>query len=222
MFVLSTAEVFVLLVQSAGYYGPFSLPLTRLDTAIAVIYVTNNILADGLLIYRCYVIWGTNYILIVPVLLLLVTIVFGYSLQLRLFFILSLTTNLFVSTLTAGRIWWITRLASPLLESQTLKRSSKAVAIVLESGAIYAIAVSIHMVLFHLNLPGDDVAFLALGQIVGIVPTLIIVRVGLGATMECNMASSESGSNPQKTQISTLDISCEGEKSAGWNNTSPV
>lgn len=46
MFALSTAEVLVLLVQGAAYYGPLSLPVDSLDIAITVIYVTNKCVND--------------------------------------------------------------------------------------------------------------------------------------------------------------------------------
>ncbi|KAJ7238526.1 hypothetical protein B0H12DRAFT_1137464 [Mycena haematopus] len=182
MFTLSTTIIIILLLQGASAYGTLGLDIAQLQTAGAVVYVTNNIIADALLIYRCYVIWNTVWVTVVPVILLVTTMVLGYSIQLRLFFILSLTMNLFVPTLVAGRLWWIIRRIRGPGGAATRRKGRNAMVIILESGLIYSVVVSIHMIYFHSSNPTDEVIFGALGQIVGIVPTLIIVRVGLGVS----------------------------------------
>ncbi|KAJ7354432.1 hypothetical protein DFH08DRAFT_854834 [Mycena albidolilacea] len=192
MFTLSTTTVIIFLLQGASAYGTLGLDLEKLQTAGAVVYVTNNIIADALLIYRCYVIWGTWYITVVPLILLVATMILGYSIQLKLFFILSLSMNLFVPTLVAGRLWWIIRRIRGPRGAATRRKGRNAMIIILESGLIYSVVVSIHMVFFHYGDPRDEVVYGALGQIVGIVPTLIIVRVGLGVSQ--NGSSSENNS----------------------------
>ncbi|KAK6977575.1 Zn(2)-C6 fungal-type domain-containing protein [Favolaschia claudopus] len=182
MFLLSTTIVIIFLLLGASLYGTLGLDVENLQTAEVVVYVTNNIVADGLLIYRCYVIWNTIYIIIAPVILLIATMIFGYMVQLKLFFILSLTVNLFVPTLVAARLWWVTRRLRGPGGAATRRKGRNAMIIILESGLIYSAVVSIHMAFFHYNDPRDQVVFAALGQIVGIVPTLIIVRVGLGVS----------------------------------------
>ncbi|KAF7376741.1 Zn(2)-C6 fungal-type domain-containing protein [Mycena sanguinolenta] len=182
MFTLSTVTIIISLLQGASAYGTLGLNLPQLQTAGAIVYVTNNIFADLLLIYRCYVIWNTIWITVVPSLLVIATMILGYSIQLKLFFILSLTTNLLVPTLVAGRLWWIIRRIRGPSGAATRRKGRNAMVIILESGLIYSAVVSIHMVYFHYSNPTDEVIFGALGQIVGIVPTLIIVRVGLGVS----------------------------------------
>ncbi|KAJ6616636.1 hypothetical protein B0H10DRAFT_2036366 [Mycena sp. CBHHK59/15] len=182
MFLLSSADVTIFLLQGASVYGNLSLRLDHLEIAGAIVYVTNNLLADALLIYRCYVIWNTIWVTIVPVMLLLATMVLGYTIQLKLFFILSLTVNLFVPTVVAGRLWWVVRTIRGSYGAATRRKGQKAMVIILESGLIYSVFVSIHMVFFHYQNPADTIVYAALGQIVGMVPTLIIVRVGLGVS----------------------------------------
>jgi len=180
MFILSTTTVILFLLQGASAYGKLGLNVEVLETAGAVVYVTNNLIADALLIYRCYVIWNTVYITVVPLILLVATMILGYSIQLKLFFILSLSMNLFVPALVAGRLWWIVRRLRGPGGAVTRRKGRNAIIIILESGLIYSLVVSIHMAFFHYNNPMDEVVFAALGQLVGMVPTLIIVRVGLG------------------------------------------
>jgi hypothetical protein len=186
MFVLSTTSVIIFLLQGASAYGTLRLDPEKLQTAGAIVYVTNNIIADGLLIYRCYVIWNTVYITVVPLILLIATMILGYSIQLKLFFILSLSMNLFVPTLVAGHLWWVVRRIRGPSGAATRRKSRNAIIIILESGLIYSLFVSIHMAFFHYSDPRDEVIYAALGQIVGMVPTLIIVRVGLGVSENCD------------------------------------
>ncbi|KAJ6456485.1 hypothetical protein C8R45DRAFT_1034626 [Mycena sanguinolenta] len=201
MFTLSTVTIIIFLLQGASAYGTLGLNVVQLQTAGALVYVTNNIFADLLLIYRCYLIWNTIWITVVPLLLLIATMVLGYSLQLRLFFILALTTNLLVPTLVAGRLWWIIRRIRGPSGAMTRRRGRNAMITILESGLIYSAVVSIHMVYFHNDNPTDEVIFGAISQIVGIVPTLIIVRVGLGVSQSSGNATLVGAGEVGKTEM---------------------
>ncbi|KAJ6507456.1 hypothetical protein C8R47DRAFT_94775 [Mycena vitilis] len=229
MFLLSTVSVIISLLQGASAYGTLGLDIEKLQVAGAVVYVTNNIIADGLLIYRCYVIWSTIWITVVPVILLVATMILGYSIQLRLFFILSLSMNLFVPTLVAGRLWWVVRRLRGPGGAATRRKGKNAIIIILESGLIYSVFVSIHMVFFHYADPRDAIIYGALGQVVGMVPTLIIVRVGLGVSENgsgnTTMVGSGPGSQgkmessasfPVQFQDSTVVIAPNQERS-GWD-----
>jgi len=183
MFILSTTSVVIFLLQGATAYGTLDLwSVSSLEIAGTVIYVTNNVLADALLVYRCYVIWNTIWITVAPIILVVAAMLLGYAIQLRLFFIVSLTINLFVPALVSGRLWWIVRRIRGSAGETTRRKGRNAIIIILESGLIYSAFVSVHMVFFHYQNPMDEVIFAALGQVVGIVPTLIIVRVGLGVS----------------------------------------
>jgi len=213
MFLLSTTSVVINLIQGATAYGSAKLSLDELKIAAAIVYVTNNVVGDALLIYRCWVIWNTVYITIVPLLLLVATMILGYAIQLKLFFILSLTTNLLIPALVAGRLWWILRrVRGTVAAAETRKKGRRAMVILLESGLIYSIIVSIHMMFFHYNNPMDEVVYAALAQVVGIVPTLIIVRVGRGISQDCQNGSTmindnAMGSTLTRTATARSDMS---------------
>jgi len=82
MFILSTITVLLFLLQGATAYGAYAISeeaanqrVEGLELAGAVVYVTNNLLADALLIYRCYIIWNTIWITLVPLILLIATMI---------------------------------------------------------------------------------------------------------------------------------------------------
>ncbi|KAJ7121963.1 hypothetical protein C8R43DRAFT_1032688 [Mycena crocata] len=222
MFTLSTATVIIFLLQGATAYGnaavSLGLRLERLQIAGAIVYVTNNLLADALLIYRCYVIWNTVWIIVAPVILLVATMILGYSIQLPLFFILSLTINLFVPTLVAGRLWWVVRRIRGPSGEVTRRKGRNAMIIILESGLIYSVFVSLHMGFFHYENPGDQIVYAALGQVVGIVPTLIIVRVGLGVS-ENGCGDGSRMASPSSVHRNSLDtiVIVQSQEKTEWD-----
>jgi len=109
-------------------------------------------------------------------------------------------TNILLMCLTAGRIWYIRRQTRPLTEQSSQKRYGTAIAIIFESGVLYSLCVIIYVISTSINstsasasLPQQTYASRtifkgvawAMVQIgVNIVPTLILVRVGLGRSTE--------------------------------------
>ncbi|KAJ7751567.1 hypothetical protein B0H14DRAFT_432506 [Mycena olivaceomarginata] len=135
--------------------------------------------------------------------LFVISSVFGWDTQLPLepFFALSLATNVLVTTLTAGRIWWICRKARSYLTTDVQRRSVSAglpalpalsahvffiVLCRIESGVIYSVSVLIYLILGVIPsaVIVQDPVIEMRAQMVGIVPTLIIVRVGLGVHVQ--------------------------------------
>jgi len=189
LFTLSTVQTIIVIILGAADIDGIDIPYDNLFLANNMIYVANNVIADGLVIYRCYVIWNrTIYVIILPIILLVLTAVFGWDLLLPLppFFELSLATNILVTGLTAGRIWWIYRQSGMHLNPDMRKRYFTSISVIVESGVIYAVATSIYLILGAIPFTeiAQDPTAEMLAQIVGIVPTLIIVRIGLGLSVE--------------------------------------
>ncbi|KAL0566900.1 hypothetical protein V5O48_015094 [Marasmius crinis-equi] len=90
--------------------------------------------------------------------------------------------------MTAGRIWWINREAQlVLLDRSVVKKYNTAVAIILESGAIYPIAQILNIGFIFAFQPPRVMPFNPLPIVVtaaSIAPTLVIVRVALGQSVE--------------------------------------
>jgi len=231
MFLLSTTSVIIFLLQGASAYGTLGLEIPKLEIAGAIVYVTNNIIADALLIYRCYVIWSTIWITVVPLILLVATMILGYSIQLPMFFILSLSMNLFVPALVAGRLWWVVRRIRGPSGAATRRKGRNAMVIILESGLIYSVFVSFHMGFFHSQNPVDTVVYAALSQVVGMVPTLIIVRVGLGVS-ENGSGTMVGSVSPGKTgpienhsfavQFQDTVVIAQNQEKSGWDSETIV
>ncbi|KAJ6538125.1 hypothetical protein B0H19DRAFT_1240665 [Mycena capillaripes] len=83
-----------------------------------------------------------------------------------------------------GRIWWLSRAARHLVGMDAAGKYYTVVAMILESGALYFTGGLVFVVLFlKADLPKAQTG-IVLGQLVGIAPTIIAVRVGLGYSVE--------------------------------------
>ncbi|KAJ7206402.1 hypothetical protein GGX14DRAFT_543824 [Mycena pura] len=164
--------------------------------------VTDLLFVEPLQLYRCYKIWGSQKVVILlPATLILSIVVIAFvnivrvdillfrNSYARAIFAMCAVTNLVLVVLTAGRIWWIQRgvAVHVYVDDVSRNRYRKPIALVLESGALYCIWAILLVVLF-----GDDSGTSAwfniisstASQMVNIVPTLIVVRVGLGHNVQ--------------------------------------
>ncbi|KAJ7263726.1 hypothetical protein C8J57DRAFT_1332574 [Mycena rebaudengoi] len=211
MFLLGTCGTFVVVamagvsirITKAVVLGSADLP--RLIGVLNVLQLTdvvrgllNNVVADLLLLYRCYIIWGSKKkILIVPALCILATVVLTVVCWLpkayihpRTPFIMTLGTNLLLMFLTAGRIWYVGREMQTVLHHSTLqKQYNTAIMMVVESGAIYCLCLVLWVISLTTlvsNYNGEFAAIFSgitgglVTQTANIAPTLILVRVGMG------------------------------------------
>jgi hypothetical protein len=160
-------------------------------------YLMNNFFADALVVYRSYALLSSNaeYLLALPALLVMITTMVGVAdanpyreaLQLRpSFFVMSLFTNLTVTALAVGRLYWLSRdqdwHAICEREPALFRRYRKALMIIIESGSLYSLTLMLFLLLC-LDDANEGAAMIvqsSLAQIMGIVPTSIIVIVGLG------------------------------------------
>ncbi|KAJ7451565.1 hypothetical protein FB451DRAFT_1283608 [Mycena latifolia] len=174
----------------------------RIHFAQDMILITNNAIADGLFIYRCYVVWGYNKrVISLPVLLLLITTVLGYVsvyrndisnpgshiMDIRVGFAFAIATNLTLTGLTAGRIWWAKRQLAVVGRSKSSQRYTTAISVLLESGAAYCL--TLILVILAMSAvrkatvgPAAVLAALSYGaasELVNIIPTVFIIRVCL-------------------------------------------
>ncbi|KAJ7804756.1 hypothetical protein B0H14DRAFT_1610921 [Mycena olivaceomarginata] len=94
----------------------FGVTYLSLNLTQNAIFVINNFVTDSLFLYRCYMIWGSQWkVVVFPGLLVLSTCgcvsvmsSTGQTLQ-QVPYIMAAITNLVLLFLTAGRIWWIRR-----------------------------------------------------------------------------------------------------------------
>ncbi|KAJ6461225.1 hypothetical protein C8R47DRAFT_1225917 [Mycena vitilis] len=187
---------------ASEYYGEIWLWINIFKQAL---YVTNNIVTDSLVIYRCYVVWSFSYrVVAFPVIMLLATSVCGYVAVAQFaqlvpgqdvftttiaewgttLFSLSLGTNIIVTSLIAE---YTGLEGGPKYSSLGTHNYQNTIAIVLESGIIYSVGLVTLLIVYRSGTNAQYIVYDAMAQIMGIVPTMIIVRVGLGlATQEKN------------------------------------
>lgn len=188
-----------------------------------------DIIGDLLLLYRCWLVWGKNYYVII---LPLLTALGGFgcilpipSLVLSINptspvppieivplttagYALPLCTNIMVTGLIAGRLWYLSRI--PIVDEHgkpvvlKIAAGGRPMMLIIESGALYMVTQLIFVVLVAIRNPAEAVLSLAGTQIYGIASTLIIIRVGLGISSEQTMVEMSSTqmefrSRPQDT-----------------------
>ncbi|KAF8816441.1 hypothetical protein BYT27DRAFT_6446554 [Phlegmacium glaucopus] len=192
-FILATADIAVswsitLRHTTSLYTGDSAALLHRLYPKF-LFFIVNNLIADVLLVLRCYVVWDRKKIILLPsCFVLVVGTVFGVmgegtlSGSLKMFIgvyiLITIFFNLFLTLLTAGRIYWIARQIKSILDRETTSQYHFAIAIVIESGLIYSLA---SVLVLALSRTRFIVMAAALAiRIVCITPILIIVQITLG------------------------------------------
>ncbi|KAI0365177.1 hypothetical protein BV20DRAFT_973470 [Pilatotrama ljubarskyi] len=196
------------------------------------LWVFNNVLADGIIVWRLWTVWN-SYVCVLPVLLLLCTTAFGLATASSLFpsigagnsifvahfsryattqYVLSLTNNVLVTSLIAGRIWYVTRdvrLAQPPLGFEY----RRVILLVLESGALYAFTQILQLAFYVAKFPGLYFVADSFVQIMAITPTTLVLVVALGRTVieEANLSELQFASRPGLQKGSETFVSSMGD-----------
>ncbi|KAG2030041.1 hypothetical protein BDR03DRAFT_975099 [Suillus americanus] len=168
-----------------------------------------DLVGDFLLLYRCWFVWGKNpYVIILP----LLTSLGGFGCILAIpslvlsinptspvppteivpltiaGYVLPLCTNIMVTGLIAGRLWYLSRI--PVIDEHgklailKIAAGGRAMMLIIESGALYMVTQLIFVVLVAIGNPAEAILSYAGTQIYGIASTLIVIRVGLGTSPE--------------------------------------
>ncbi|THU89638.1 hypothetical protein K435DRAFT_728939 [Dendrothele bispora CBS 962.96] len=179
-----------------------------LEATILITYVVTNAIADLVLLHRCLVIWTHKKMVVVPPMIIslanntiAVVAIFsratgrntgpetssfnsfgGYIMF--AFLIVNAVTHVCLTAMIAGRIWWIRREVNGLLGHAVQRRYKTTITIILESGIIYPFALIAWLIIQSVTYIEFYTQYAILIQLVGIAPTSIIVRAGLGVAVE--------------------------------------
>ncbi|KAI8992744.1 hypothetical protein BD414DRAFT_482056 [Trametes punicea] len=175
------------------------------EVAKDVIYITMTLVADSFVSYRLFVVWNrTWWILVLPTLLLIATAIAGYgacaevgltkagdaifasNLQpwIESFFALSLTTNLLATVLITARIMWLNRrLRKYRAKGAPAGSHWEVIETMIQSAAIYSAALASLLGTYLADSNAQYICLDLIQPLIGIVFTLIIIRVGLGYTV---------------------------------------
>jgi len=161
-------------------------------------FVLMSFTADGLLLYRTYAMWGSDWrICLLPTIAYLGTITCGIGSLDRLwknlspsdplnimtlrewftpFWILSIISNAGNTILIAWRIYSLSRRT----DSKEIDCThSLAISALIESGALYSLSLLGLVICYQLGLALGQIIASITSQLAAVAPTLIIVRVGL-------------------------------------------
>lgn len=198
--------------SSADYLIAVNNKLYILKTAS---YFIQTLVGDGFIIYRLYWVWQRDKRIVSPFLVCFLAS-FGVGIALLYvfshatpteqvfklerfvisFFVLTLFTNLCCTCLIASRIWWKTRQITKTVTVRG-RTAMSAMVVIVESGAIYSTCLVILLILYEIDSYAQYFFLDALNHIIGIVFSMIIVRIGLGL---------HSMSKPTSEAMSTLFI----------------
>ncbi|KIK64007.1 hypothetical protein GYMLUDRAFT_40228 [Collybiopsis luxurians FD-317 M1] len=197
-------------------------------TIVFLLYVLTNFLADLILIQRNSAIWHRRRLVVwLPLCVSIVNnavAIIGVGFEasdisryptlsvpfnqytkgdkiVLSYLIVNTCLNFGLTGCLAGRIWWIGRITESALRVQTLrKKYNSAVAITLESGILYPIALIVSIAVTF-DRPTTPSMYPFLVQVVGIAPTLIIVRTVLGLSVE--QTETDSSEDRNSTMLNT-------------------
>jgi hypothetical protein len=182
------------------YYFNVTSMLSVMKTSV---YLIETLASDLFILYRCYVVWNSNiFVVILPLILYLADAGTGIAAVYTLsqltakqspefsleqervtisFFSCTLAVNTVCTGLIAFRIWRTQRQTRDAKMGANLSHVS---IIVIESGAIYLSVLACNVAAFVLKSNMFNIFLDMTSPIIGIVFTLIIVRVGRGVSSE--------------------------------------
>ncbi|KAG8896231.1 hypothetical protein FRB99_008992 [Tulasnella sp. 403] len=216
---------------SDGYFGNRK---TFLNLSVKSIYGVVLLIGDGLLIYRCWIIWAKNYwVIVAPSVLLVGTAITGWYLvydlsQLQpgstvfvgqvkvmtpLTFSLSLVTNLLTTSLMIWRITIFSRLSQRSGQSVgTAYR--RTLAVVVESGALVPVFLVLSLAFYIAGMEEQTLLTGPMSQVIGIIPTMTLLQVRLGYSQyeSRHTRGSMNAATDDRTQIGTSMTSKSGNR----------
>ncbi|KAG2119414.1 hypothetical protein DEU56DRAFT_928932 [Suillus clintonianus] len=159
------------------------------------IYILHTLLGDGVVIYRCYVVWQSVRIIILPSLLWGCSAFTGFSAVYSVsqatsnagniftkatgqtFFALTLSTNLISSGLLAYRIWKMERnISSVRTSNRTL---TPILRVLVDAAILYSVVLFPTLVCFILSNNGQYVMLDMLMPIISIAFYMVLIRVAI-------------------------------------------
>ncbi|KAH0828756.1 hypothetical protein J3R83DRAFT_3180 [Lanmaoa asiatica] len=161
------------------------------------VFTAQTLIGDGVILYRCYAVWQSKLVMIIPALLWCAVgvtgigspytashatqiEVFGGSLSrwITSFYASTLITNLLTTLLLAYRIWSVDRQTARLCDHRTSQLRS-ILHIVIDAGVIYSVTLLAALLCFANDSNGQYVILDMVTPIISITFYMVIIRVGL-------------------------------------------
>jgi len=193
MFILATVDVGfswnIMLRHTPSLYTGDSTSLLHRIYPKFLFYIANNLIADILLVLRCYVVWDHKKVILIPSSIVLVvgtvlafigegTVSVSLKKYVEVYIFMIISFNIILTLLTAGRIYWTAREVKSIMGREITSQYQFAVAMIVESGLLYTLTNILVLALSPTRFIAMAVAFAI--RTVCIVPLLIIVQITLG------------------------------------------
>jgi len=198
-------NAFVVYRETIGPVAYYEDRESKLYVSGQELYVSCIVVGDSIVVWRLYVVWGKKlWIAAFPIMMIIGTAISGYGAVSQFLlkhpvyetavnwatamYAITLSTNILVTTATAARIWYVNyhRGSRPKEMDSPYFRVAL---LIVESGLFLGVAKIIEFALYRVSvnvgLSGDHALWIvleAIPQIMGIMPTLIVLAINSGLT----------------------------------------
>ncbi|KAJ3910394.1 hypothetical protein F5879DRAFT_378873 [Lentinula edodes] len=160
--------------------------------------VIMNFLSDGLLIYRCYILWSSWKVIIFPIFLyfgglsMSILLIYesaqpganffvGHAVDFGVPYIsLTISLNIIVTGLICGRLLYLRNEVNKILGPTHAKMYTSIIAILVESAALFTILGIVYVVVYARKSQTSIALVQVWGDFCAISPQLIILRIAMG------------------------------------------
>ncbi|KAN0082390.1 hypothetical protein V8E55_008185 [Tylopilus felleus] len=186
------------------------------------VFTAQTLIGDGVVLYRCYVVWQSKLVMILPALLWCATAVTGIatpytaskvtqekvfggrlSQWIAAYWITALVTNLVATLMLACRIWYIDQRTTRLRGNQE-SRLRPILRSIIDAGAIYTFTLIVALICF---LCKSDVQYVLLDlvtPIIAITYYMVIIRIGLATRAQQTTHSSRKNTSTGRNVSTAL------------------
>lgn len=204
----------------------FNSQWTAVQISAGVTGIIGTIIADGAMIWRCFIVWGGRwFIVFIPILCLIAeTVVKSLQVYHNLHDVIENDelsefgsridwTTLYLSLVLATTLMCTLLIVYRILSVGGIKAGLRSyrgvVEVVVESAALYSAALIIYIAFISRNMLGSSYVDIITASIRGIAPTLLVGRVAAGHarpndTWKESRLSSLHFGNPGRTQMSVM------------------
>ncbi|OSX59975.1 hypothetical protein POSPLADRAFT_1148983 [Postia placenta MAD-698-R-SB12] len=210
--------------------------------------ISLNLLADGLMIYRCYVVWNAAYIAMVPCLLWISSLGLGITslylsgspngnyfagLASRIvlcYNVTSVSLNIIATCLICGRLLHHARIIRKQLGDDAPRIYTHAVSIIIESALPYSISSIVFLITYGANSELSSLFLAFFAMFTAISPQMIIMRVVTGRAWSKTTATeittvqfaNANGSTSSNERVPTVDVVIQEEPKVGYSINEPI
>ncbi|KAN0082458.1 hypothetical protein V8E55_008253 [Tylopilus felleus] len=208
------------------------------------VYAAQTLIGDGVVLYRCYAVWQSKPVMILPTVLWVAVGVTGFgcpfimteahsnqdgvfshtlSRWITSFWASTLATNVVTTVLLSYRIWYIDSKTTRLCEHKE-SQLRPVLLIIVDAGVIYSCTLFAALICFKMQSNGQYVLLDMIMPIISITFYMVIIRVGLAkrANRPTHPDVSVSGMPRSRVQFDVTRLTGNENENAPRESTSPM